>query len=97
MPCPTCGHTVAMLCTTGTVLKSDYYHCPRCGTVVVETPDGREEVYVPKLVERCQQLRDHMNAPADEPWRRIWHTLGIAESINLPENRTATPAQERTP
>ncbi len=93
MPCPTCGHTVALLCTKGCKLKTDYYHCGRCGTVVFETPDGREAVHVPQLVERCRRLLQRLPPPQS----MIAHVLGVAESINTPENRTATPTQETAP
>jgi len=42
-----------------------------------------EEVFVPKLVERCRQFSDTLG-PA---WSQLWVRCGIAESINRPEDR----------
>jgi len=83
MSCTTCGHTLGCLCNDVGVERIDL--CERCGTVVVTRGDW-SEVYVPKLVERCRQFEDRhpVFTGGDEA---LWHTLGIAESIRLPEDR----------
>ncbi len=96
MDCPTCSHTLARICTeAGTV---EHYHCERCGTAVAEYPDGRRNVYAPKLVERCRAFEGGLRRPpgerhtADEIFgglQTTWRTLGIAESIRAPADRPA--------
>ena len=65
MACPTCSHTMSMV-------VSEVFWCPRCGTLKHVGGSWRKGFDVPKLVDRCRELRD---------------TLGISESINLPEDR----------
>lgn len=85
--CPTCDHTMQSLgyCDGGTV-----WHCPRCGTVKHHDQFAGEappKIYVPALVARCRQLPDAMRF-MPLAFEEAWHRLGIAESINTPENRT---------
>lgn len=87
MACPTCSHTMASI---GDVAARRVFHCERCGTVKIETYTGdpqnwRVEVYTPKLVERCREFEQQLNVVTTSA--RNWRTLGIAESINTPENR----------
>jgi len=63
------------------------YFCPRCGTLKVEGT-----IVVPALVERCRKfeknhLAEHTVSAKDF---RAWTGLGIAESINTPDNRRPT-------
>ncbi len=89
MSCPTCDGTMATLCKQP---GSTAFLCDRCGTVVriySADPNGYRDVYVPKLVERCREfemnhLAEHTISAKDF---RAWTGLGIAESINTPENR----------
>lgn len=92
MPCPSCGHTLARICTEAETV--DHWHCERCGTMVARYPNGHENVYVPKLVERCRQFEQAEIRALDplHPAPKLWHRLGIAESINVPSNR---PGAER--
>lgn len=59
--------------------------CPRCGTIKDESPSGDpvREAGVPKLVERCRTLELMLDPVSLERWK----SLGVADSINLPENR----------
>lgn len=86
MPCPTCDHTMHLLSapTAQAAIRKDWW-CPRCGTLVTEQPNGlvvHRDVAVPKLVDRCRQFAA---GGLDED---AWYGLGIAESINLPHQRT---------
>lgn len=86
MACPTCSHTMESI---NDVAVYRIFVCPRCGTVKTEVYTGdpnnwHVEVYVPKLVERCREFRKVMTDGADAC---EWARLGIAESIDLPENR----------
>jgi len=45
--------------------------------------------YVPKLVERCRRFEDE-RIPLTGTLAEEWFRLGIAESINKPENRSTT-------
>ncbi len=78
MPCPTCDHTLTMLCPDEQGRR--YYYCDRCGTVVV----GERDVYRPTLVDRCREFAATLNL---SELTDLWDTLGIAESINTPDNR----------
>ena len=92
MACPTCDHTLEGIESPGAALR--YFHCPRCGTFVIRDATNTigDTVYVPKLVERCREFeRSQLAGPE---WSstiaaaKVWHSLGIRESINTPENRT---------
>ena len=92
MCCPTCGHTLTRLETQP---SSATWLCARCGTVVRQYSSGSpDDVYVPKLVERCRAYegglqrspRDvHSVAEIFGGLQMNWHALGIAESIRKPE------------
>lgn len=90
MACPTCDHTMEQL---GRVNFEVCFLCPRCGTVKVQylANPNAESVYVPKLVERCRNFETDSLLPllaVSGEIGKLWHRLGIAESINLPEKRT---------
>ena len=73
MACSTCSHSMQSL-------GNQCFWCPRCGTIRQYT-----DLCVPSLVDRCREL----STIIDSNWIKAkWHTIGIAESINLPENRT---------
>lgn len=87
MSCPTCGHTMQSL---GMMEMSAirYFWCPRCGTLKSERC-GHDFIESPKLVERCREfgknhLAEHTVSIKDF---KAWTGLGIAESINTPEDR----------
>jgi hypothetical protein len=81
MSCPTCDHTIESI-------GHNWFHCPRCGTVVLKIPSRPDSVYVPKLVERCRQFEPALDTEeVSNRVARLWHTFGISESINLPEDR----------
>ncbi len=82
MACVTCDNT-AEYCGSGV------FHCSRCGTMVTTSSTGETVVHVPKLVQRCRKFAESfMGTPADaRELRRLWHALGINESIHLPEGR----------
>lgn len=75
MACPTCDHTLEGI-------GYRMFHCPRCGTLVGSPVAGA--VHVPALVRRCREFKVYAGATAEPNWNR----LGIAESINLPGNRS---------
>lgn len=79
MPCPTCSHTMQRV-----ELRTLW--CPRCGTIGTRDDDTLSEA--PMLVKRCRDFQTavvgKLNvAGISDPWKII----GIAESINTPENR----------
>ena len=76
MACPTCSHTMQNL---GLEMNRAFW-CPRCGTL--SFGDGRH-VETPALVERCQQFGQTLGPS----WFSLWKQFGIAESINIPEER----------
>lgn len=81
MSCSTCGCSMAMIFNA---TRHKAYHCPRCGTIRSERL-GHEDVYVPKLVERCRQFEDclHVNTHQGKQWL----SLGVEEAIHPPEAR----------
>jgi hypothetical protein len=78
MACLTCGHALMTL--------DVWDWCPRCGTV--QTITGLDPMR-PCLVERCRKFEEEHNGTAsfDAEVHEALRRLGIAESINLPENR----------
>jgi hypothetical protein len=85
--CPTCSHTLARVGPVA--LSMAVAICDRCGTCVVSVRGDigweARDTYVPKLVGRC---REYEKAFAEgTAFSRSWHTLGIRESINRPEDR----------
>ncbi len=82
MSCPACDHT--MECVV-----PDLFWCPRCGTIRAraDEPGVANPLFLnqsPKLVERC---REFAATATGSNLLSCWHRLGIAESINTPENR----------
>ena len=84
MSCNTCDHTMESIRGGNEDLR--LFLCPRCGTVKIEDANETEPiVYVPKLVERCREFERRIGIrPVVEG---LWHSLGIRESINRPEER----------
>jgi hypothetical protein len=62
------------------------FWCPRCGTLRDELASSN---HIPKLVERCRRFDELVGATVSGQSKHHWHTLGIAESINLPADRPA--------
>lgn len=84
MPCPTCDKTFECVSRNEDMAT---FQCPICGTVMIKDYRNKQEaVYVPALVERCREFEAAFNPQLHTP---AWHTLGIAESINLPADRPA--------
>jgi hypothetical protein len=90
MACPTCSHTMTRL---GCQFQGDKtvcigtFWCPRCGTLSTEGA-----ITAPALVGRVRTFRDGAYNgqglfPCD---KRLWHTLGIGESIE-PESVRSKP------
>jgi len=92
MSCPTCDHTMENVGITGN--GGRVFHCPRCGTLcqAFGSPGGYERSdYVPKLVPRCRAFASDPLLPllaVSGEVGKLWHRLGIAESINPPDRRT---------
>jgi hypothetical protein len=79
MSCPTCDHTI-------TGIANGVFWCPRCGSVSDFTNNITDHA-VPKLVERCRWFGESQRGDSvclTSSW------AAIAESINLPANRSAT-------
>lgn len=95
MACPTCDHSME---ACGQNDRGDnFFHCPRCGTLKIDAfGQHGDKLYVPKLVERCREFRAtrHPSFKAevgifgDPVLVAEWERIGIAESINVPANRT---------
>lgn len=82
MSCPTCSALFACI-NYGEV---GVFQCERCGTLlVVHAVTGTSCTYVPKLVERCRKLAGVL--AGNDAFHQL-RTLGIAESINLPGQRS---------
>jgi hypothetical protein len=74
MPCLTCNHALQ-------VIAKMTFWCPRCGTLRKIGVDA--VVLRPKLIERLRSYERQFGLGD----RDIWYTAGIAESINLPDDR----------
>jgi hypothetical protein len=83
VPCPTCDHCLNRLFSLAD--GDDYFHCPRCGTVVARRGSVWVDTYVPRLVERCREFGP---VGLTNALRALWWSLGIEESIRLPHDRT---------
>jgi hypothetical protein len=71
-------------------LEPKTFWCSRCGTISQPKDNGNPtDFHVPKLVERCRQFEDGIGRDINqEAWPgKIWHKLGISESIRTPEER----------
>lgn len=85
--CPNCSHTMHSLGFGG------YFWCPRCGTLrrVIRDADGDfvdNDDNRPKLVDRCREFEGDAPTMFGDAWTGAhWDRLGIAESINRPEDR----------
>lgn len=99
MPCVTCDKTLTPLgCCL--VMGQPIHYCVTCGSV---KPCGvaSEDIVVPELVRRCREFEKIMVAyqkeydragdgdfkAATDDLAEHWHRLGVAEAINLPEDR----------
>ncbi len=86
MACPTCSAT--MECIGSNERADNFMVCPRCGTVKIDAfGQHGDKVYVPNLVERCRHFEQACVGKSRSGTDSAWRTLGIAESINPPENR----------
>jgi len=65
------------------VTDKTFFWCPRCGTI---KPCEDAEATAPTLVTRCRKFEAMYLRGSDE-MSLEWNTLGIAESIHLPEER----------
>lgn len=90
MACPTCDHTMHSLSAADHTATLPMFWCPRCGTVRI----GDTHSDTPKLVERCRTFAaeefatyspEKGHGVTSPPAR--WRSSGIAESINLPDER----------
>lgn len=87
MSCPTCSHTF-------NTLFQDKFRtirvCPRCGHVRSILLDHVDDVR-PFLVDHCRAfepaLSNPVNGAVGANLKLLWHTSGIEESINQPEDR----------
>jgi hypothetical protein len=89
MSCPTCDHTMQQINTAGSA--SQWYWCPRCGTIkerlwAAEAPFYVDEFEAPKLVGRCREFATTQVGCGGNA--AVWNRLGIAESIDLPGDRS---------
>jgi len=93
MACPTCDHTMSCLGETVEGLsRKAIWWCQRCGSIRIDGFGSFDEA--PKLVERCREFEKGREMRDDDNVFSKWHMLGIAESINLPEQRPTEAAQE---
>jgi hypothetical protein len=76
MSCPTCDHTLDGI-------GHGMFHCPRCGTLVSHP---RLLLVVPSLISRCRRFSHECLAQVPLLHDR-WKSIGIAESIDVPEAR----------
>lgn len=84
MACGTCDHTMQCIASGG---PASTYWCPRCGTlrtVIRSREETQTKDEAPMLVTRCQKFEETIHHVDDiAEWKR----LGIAESINVPEEQ----------
>ena len=82
MSCPTCDHTMAGI-------GYGMFHCARCGSL--DLGDGVPgPIVIPALVMRAREFETHPLLPllaVKGEIGKLWLRLGIAESINTPDNR----------
>lgn len=86
MSCPTCSHTMQQLLPPTPGIRQ-FFWCPRCGTLQTVS-ESRLYLDAPMLVERCRKFELYMQGVAGfQDALAMFHTIGVSESINLPENR----------
>jgi hypothetical protein len=92
MPCPQCT------CTLQSVTSREggvgHYHCPRCGTWVIDVPDRPQAVYSPTLLGRLERLIEKVAADATAhagaaDLLQLFHMFGINEAVFPPSRRPA--------
>lgn len=95
MPCPTCDHAMKHI---GHNRSHSVYWCPGCGTIKDDNPhsdDAVREAAAPKLVSQCREYASHFcKENIAQYYRNTWNRLGIAESINLPADRSANTLEQ---
>lgn len=100
MACPNCDHTLSSIGEVD-VGGRRLFHCGRCGTLSVVGESGKPPIetilVTPALVTRCREFEKEIHEFHDlsghtryEITKNQWHRLGIAESINTPDNRPTT-------
>lgn len=82
MSCTTCSHTLYCI---HVAYQRAFWHCARCGTLLVRQHGfgSKNEIIVPKLVERCRTFQLSIGSDL----LAHWTGLGVAESIQPPEER----------
>jgi hypothetical protein len=100
MSCTTCGHTLEGI---GHRKFHRFFYCHRCGTLVEEHRSDEAgpsqewrllSVAVPKLVGRCRSFEAWCKEGigwTDTNVFKQWTGIGIAESVNTPDNRPEPP------
>lgn len=87
MACPTCDHTMHSVGVT--ITERRVFWCPRCGTLRVEGFGSFDEA--PMLVPRCREFIERcVNVRAEDCGKvnlNVWKQSGVAECINLPDDR----------
>ena len=82
MVCLICDHTMAGI-------GHGMFHCARCGSLLL--PEGTPgPLVVPALVLRCREFAADPLLPllaVSGEIGKLWHRLGITESINVPAER----------
>lgn len=77
MACPTCDHTMQLVCRKDSF---ESFWCPRCGTLI---PDAVMNAQVPKLIERVRRLREF----STDELKGSMSLAGITEAILTPNQR----------
>jgi hypothetical protein len=83
LSCPTCNGALGILARDPSY---SLWLCDRCGTVVrIYRSGDKNDVYVPKLVERLRVIEKELPNVA---FITLWVKSGVEESINPPGERT---------
>lgn len=87
MSCPTCDKTMQLAAEDKNGVTVHW--CPCCGTTRFTTPKGHVNDEVPDLIKRCRKFEDILYGrdTCSPAIPQDWERMGIAEAINLPENR----------
>ncbi len=82
--CSNCGHTFVLM-HQGQL--TTIFHCPRCGTLLIQHRSGEVRTDTPELVERCRKFEATFppGNPPSVSYSAEWNRLGIDECINLPK------------